>query len=533
MFFRRSKKNKIHTAPPSKTLEDKKKKETQKNIDPTVQEINQVLKNDLDFVQRDLKFIGKHQAVIMYLSTLVNKDTINKDIIKPLMNFEPNKEDVIKDSPNILLNQVIYNAEGQTVTQIDQIIDGILRGKAVLLIDGMKEALLFAVEEVDKRSVDQPDGEQVIRGPRDGFIEHLQTNISLLRSRLPTPDLRLENMEIGEMTKSKVVVGYIDGTTNQELVDEVKRRLQQIDTDKILDTGYIEQYIQDNPRSPFPQIVFTERPDRAVGNLVEGRVVIMMDGSPLALVCPATLNQFYHTPEDYNERALMSSFVRIIRFLALNFSLYFPSLYVAILAFHPELIPAQFAVAVTSGRSGVPFPVFLEVLLMEIAMEVLREATVRMPQQVGGAISIVGVLVIGQAAVEAGFVSPITVVIIALSTIGSFATPAYNAAVAFRLLRFPLIILAGSLGLLGLAVGAMFIINHMLSLRSFGVPYLSPVAPTDWQGFKDSIFRSPLKWLKKRPEELHTHNTKRLSEKNNIKKKNVLGPKENRGNEDG
>jgi len=244
--------------------------------------------------------------------------------------------------------------------------------------------------------------------------------------------------------------------------------------------------------------------------LLEGRVIILMNGSPFALIAPSVFSQFYQTAEDYNERFLLVSFVRLSRLVALVFSLIFPSLYVAVISFNPELIPTEFAVAVAGGRAGVPFPTVIEVLLMEISMEVLREATIRLPQQVGGALSIVGVLVVGQAAVAAGFANPITVVIIALTTIGSFATPAYNAALALRLLRFPLVILAGMFGLYGVTVGLLLIINHMLSLKSFGVPYLTPVVPGNFQGMKDTLIRGPLWWMRQRPTMLQPYNQNRM-----------------------
>lgn len=317
-------------------------------------------------------------------------------------------------------------------------------------------------------------------------------------------------MEIGRRSKSKVAVCYLDGVTNLDLLKEVNKRLSNIDIDAVLDSGYLEQYIEDNHLSPFPQVQYTERPDKVVANLLEGRVAIIVDGSPLALVVPTVFNQFYQTVEDYTERFLLMSAIRMARLVALVFSLIFPSLYVAIISFNPELIPTEFAVAVAGGRAGVPFPAIIEVLVIEISMEVLREATIRLPQQVGGALSIVGVLVVGQAAVAAGFASPITVVIIALTTIGSFATPAYNAALALRLLRFPLIIMAGIFGLYGVMIGLILILNHLLSLKSFGVPYMSPLVPGNFQGMKDVLIRGPLWWMSDRPSFLQTIEKNRL-----------------------
>jgi len=399
-----------------------------------------------------------------------------------------------------------------------------LYGETVIFIQGLVEAIHIQTRKIEKRSISQPETEQVILGPREGFIENLITNISLLRYRLPTPDLQIKTMQIGRLTKSTVAICFLKGIASEDIVKEVEKRLSEIDIDAILDVGYLEQFIEDNPFSPFPQTQTTERPDKTVANLIEGRIAILVDGSPFALMVPVVFNQFYQTTEDYSSRFLMGSFVRLARILALVFSLIFPSLYVSLISFNPELLPTEFAVAVAGGRAGVPYPAVIEVLIIEISMEILREATVRLPKQVGGALSIVGVLVIGQAAVEAGLSSPITVVVIALTTIGSFATPAYTAAFALRMLRFPIMILAGIFGLYGVVIGVIFIFNHMLSLKSFGVPYMAPVSPENYQGFKDVVIRSPLWWMPKRPAFLHPDNRNRLTKNNNaILEHNKIG----------
>jgi spore germination protein KA len=479
------------------------------NLTETFDQVGGIFQKDTDFSTKKFHLLGKIPAVAIFISSLVDNEKINRDIIKPLQEKTLPQE----QPPSLtrwLLEDVLYHCDGIEENKVANLIERLLRGSTVLLIEGSEQALILDTFKPEKRGIEQPETERVVRGPRDGFIEQMQTNISLLRYRLPVPEFRVEPMEVGEKTKTKISVCYLDTIVSEELVKEVKKRIKDIKIDRILDAGYIEQFIEDNPRSPFPQVQNTERPDKAIGNVLEGRVVILVDGSPFALIVPAVFNQFYHTSEDYNERWLVTSLIRLIRFVALIFSLTFSSFYVSVLSFHPEMIPAKFVVAASSGRAGVPFPVVVEVLLMEIAMEILREATVRMPQQVGGALSIVGVLVIGQAAVMAGFVSPITVVIMAMSTIGSFATPSYNAATAFRMLRFPLIILSGMLGLLGLSIGLMFIINHMLSLRSFGVPYMAPVSPGNFEGAKDTLFRAPLRWLKERPAQLYPHDRKRV-----------------------
>ncbi|MEH7380922.1 spore germination protein [Bacillus sp. JJ1533] len=529
-FFKKNERPQQEVSLPNNQVLESKQMNISSDIKQTVEEFKQIFDKDLDFSTRRFHLFGETLSVVLYMSSLVDQEKVDRDMIKPLQEHRLCNQSELssKSLTSILLKDVLYHCSGTSESGMSALLSGLLRGKCVVLIDGSEHALLLDAFKPEKRGLAQPETERVVRGPRDGFIEQIMTNVSLLRYRLPVPEFRVEHMEVGRRTKTRVGICYMEGIVNQELLNEVKKRLDRIDIDRILDAGYIEQFIEDNPRSPFPQVQNTERPDKAVGNLLEGRIVLLVDGSPFVLVVPAIFNQFYQTSEDYNERFLITSAVRLIRFMSLIFSLTFSSFYVTVLSYHPEMIPAKFVVAASSGRAGVPFPAFIEVLLMEVAMEILREATVRMPQQVGGALSIVGVLVIGQAAVLAGFVSPITVVIIALSTIGSFATPSYNAATAFRMLRFPLIILAGTFGLLGLAFGVIFILNHMLSLRSFGLPYMAPVAPGNFTGMKDSFIRAPLRWLKNRPAEIKPQDVKRMEPKEERIPKSSLN-----GQEDG
>ncbi|RAR39504.1 spore germination protein [Paenibacillus sp. MDMC362] len=483
------------------------------NLEETLSEIKQVLGDSDDFMVYGFQVFGQHPAVLLYFSDMTDHAVINNTILKPLK-YGPRHIDVHNLPHDALMETImkdtLYHSEGYSEKKISVITDNLLRGQSVVAIEGMGEAIIIDTRQITQRAIEQPATEQVIRGAREGFIESLGTNISLLRYRLQTPDFRVKSMEIGTKTKSKVAICYMDGITNPGIIKEVQKRLDAIEIDAVLDSGYLEQFIEDNHWSPFPQIQYTERPDKVVANLLEGRIAILVDGSPLALIAPTVFSQFYQTVEDYTERFVLMSAIRMSRLVALVFSLVFPSLYVAIISFNPELIPTEFAVAVAGGRAGVPFPAVIEVLVIEISMEVLREATIRLPQQVGGALSIVGVLVIGQAAVAAGFASPITVVIIALTTIGSFATPAYNAALALRLLRFPLIILAGIFGLYGVMVGIILITNHLLSLKSFGVPYLSPFVPGNFQGMRDLLTRGPLWKMKNRPSFLHPMNKTKL-----------------------
>ncbi|TMV49630.1 spore germination protein [Paenibacillus mesophilus] len=514
-WFKKSKKPKAALIP-NQASEHYQSVETNGRLEEMIESMNRIFGGNDDFGVRRFHVFGHYEAAMFYYSTMIDQAMLNGDILKSFMYVPPHLEEKsIKPSrlKEVLLKDSIFHSQVGTEGRFANLVEAVLRGQTVVAIEGLDEAFVIGTRNIEQRAIDQPATEQVIRGPREGFIEMLSTNIALLRYRLQTPDLRMNTLELGRRTKSKVAICYMEGITNPDLLKEVKKRLSNIDIDAILDSGYLEQFIEDNHLSPFPQVQYTERPDKVAANLLEGRVAILVDGSPLALVVPTVFSQFYQTVEDYTERFLLMSAVRLARLVALIFSLVFPSLYVAIISFNPELIPTEFAVAVAGGRAGVPFPAIIEVLVIEISMEVLREATIRLPQQVGGALSIVGVLVIGQAAVAAGFASPITVVIIALTTIGSFATPAYNAALALRLLRFPLIILAGIFGLYGVMIGLILIANHLISLKSFGVPYLSPLVPGSYQGMKDLLVRGPLWWMNKRPSFLYPLDATRLSDK--------------------
>ncbi|HWO96502.1 MAG TPA: spore germination protein [Bacillus sp. (in: firmicutes)] len=497
-------------------MEEHNQKKISKSLEETIHFMKEMLGDNDDFVIKHFAVFGRFRAVMFYFSNVTNQDLINNDILKPLMYVPEHlstRDILLSDLKDVIMNETLYHSQAKLDDNLDRLVDVLLRGETVIAIDGITEGIHLATRNVEKRAIDQPETEQVILGPREGFIENIATNIALLRYRLPTADFCVKTMNIGRLTKSTVAICYIKGIADNTVIHEVERRLSEIDIDAIMDAGYLEQFIEDHPFSPFPQVQSTERPDKTVANLVEGRVAILVDGSPFALIVPVVFNQFYQTVEDYSSRFLMGSFVRLARMLALVFSLVFPSLYVSFISFNPELLPTEFAVAVAGGRAGVPFPAVIEVLIIEVSMEILREATVRLPKHVGGALSIVGVLVIGEAAVNAGLASPITVVVIALTTIGSFATPAYTAAFALRMLRFPIIILAGIFGLYGVVLGIIFIFNHMLSLKSFGVPYMAPVSPENYEGMKDVVIRSPLWWMTKRPAFLQAANRDRVGSK--------------------
>ena len=331
-----------------------------------------------------------------------------------------------------------------------------------------------------------------IRGSREGFIESLQVNTSLLRRIIKSPALKLQSMKIGKYTKTNVVVAYIDGLVDQTLIEEITNRLQRIEIDGILESGYIEEMIEDNPYSPFPQLLATERPDVACAHLLEGRAVILVEGTPFTLIAPISFFSLIQSHEDYYNRFMVGSLIRWLRYVFLGISLLLPSLYVAVLTFHQEMVPTALMLSVAASREAVPFPAIVEALIMEITFEALREAGVRLPKQIGSAVSIVGALVIGQASVQAGLVSAPMVIVVAITGIASFMIPRYATGIAIRMLRFPIILLAGTLGLLGIMMGIIAIVIHLCSLRSFGVPYLAPLAPLKGKRAERCAVESPV-----------------------------------------
>ncbi|PWT98973.1 MAG: spore germination protein [Bacteroidetes bacterium] len=481
---------------------------------------------NLDFITRKLQIQFGNKPIscaLLYFVSASSKTEIS-EVIHSLMFDIDISTQTGTDLFDIIVSQCIPYAFLSVRTNRIGVANSLLSGNSILLIDGQDKAIELKTEQFKQRSVTSPQTEQVIQGPREGFTESLITNISLVRKRLRSPNFRVELIQIGKQAAINVAYCYMEGIVNENLVKEVKKRLLSVDTDTLYGSGYLEQFIEDNRFSPFPQVQNTERPDRAAANVLEGRVLIIVDGTPFVLIVPAIFSQFYQTTEDYDTRFLMASFIRMIRVVSLLFSLIFPSIYISLISFNPEMIPTKFAVAVAGGRAGVPFPAIVEIFGIELIMEILREATIRLPQQVGGALSIVGVLVIGQAAVQAGFVSPITVVIVALTTIGSFATPAYNAAIALRMLRFPIMFLAGMFGLYGVMIGLILIAVHLNSLESFGVPYLTPIVPFSKEGIKDSIFRFPSWMMKKRPEDLKTKDRTRIEDSGLDQKGRPLTP---------
>jgi spore germination protein KA len=491
--------------------------------------------NSPDVVIREFK-VGKSQvqAAAIYIDGLADKNMVGDFVMRSLMvdmagmEFEgmmtnKNVFDFIKDN-------ALAIGEVKAIKDWDGLMKSILSGDTVILIDGWAEAISGSTKGLESRGITEPTTQVVIRGPKDSFNESLGTNVSLIRRRIKSPKLWMETMKIGRVTQTDVAVLYIKGIVNDKLVQEVKQRLSGIEMDGILESGNIEELIQDQTFTPFPTVYNTERPDIVCGNLLEGRVAVFVDGTPFALIAPAAFIQFFQSPEDYYNRYDISTAIRLLRYLAFLISMLGPSIYIAAITFHQEMIPTPLLISLAAQREGVPFPAMVEALLMETSFEILREAGVRMPRAVGQAVSIVGALVLGQAAVQAGIVSSAMVIVVAITGIASFATPAFNMAMTVRLLRFFIMISAGLFGFFGIAISNLMIIGHMCGLRSFGFPYMAPLGPFILEDQKDAVFRLPFWSFLKRPRLVGQNNRIRMEPG---QQPSLPGEGQNKGKEDG
>jgi len=468
--------------------------------------LRELLHDSSDVVFRKLS--NECQTLLLiYVEGLCDTNLVEQIILKPLFNrfFDSQSPPLTKT----IIRHFLPVLKLTSTTKAIDVVQGILTGHLAMLAEGNSEAQIADFQHIQERSVEEPSTEPVVRGPRDGFTESLRVNTSLIRKRLITPQLVNKSFQVGEKSGTKVEILYLQGVVQASIVEEVTRRINDIRIDGVLESGYIEELIEDTPFSPFPQIQNTERPDIVCAALLEGKVAIVTANTPFVLIVPTTFWSGLQASEDYYERSIFTTLVRWVRYFMFMIALLLPSAYVALTTFHPQILPTVLLISIATAREGVPFPAVIEALLMEFMFEALREAGVRLPKTIGSAVSIVGALVIGQSAVEAGIISAPMVIVVATTGIASFGIPRYNLGTALRILRFPMLFLAGFIGIYGILVGMTAIIIHLSSLRSFGVPYLSTVAPVSTGHIKDIFFRAPMS-LKHRSKRTLKSNDKRI-----------------------
>ncbi|WHY74028.1 spore germination protein [Fictibacillus enclensis] len=463
-------------------------------------EVSQVVKENLEHLKNilgesmDVKILFFDDRpipfVVCFIEGLVNKQQIDLSILQPIHDWQDGEEDVF---PEKLIGQIEVSSVVSKHQLFGHIITPILKGQAAVFVDGINEAYTIPLEFFPTRGIDEPESQTTVRGPREGFIETLQINTTLLRRRISNPQLRFKSLQVGNVTKTSVLVAYVKNKADQQVLNEVMNRLHNLDMDKVFEGGMIEEMIDENGYTPFPTFQSTERPDVAAAALAEGKIVILMEGTPFVLITPVTFISFFQAAEDYYSHYDLSILVRLIRLLSFGTSISLPGIFIAVTSFHHELIPANLLISLAAQREGVPFPAFVEALIMEVIFEILREAGIRMPRPIGSAVSIVGAIVIGESAVAAGLVSPAIVIVVSLTAISSFVSPYYAFSGAARLLRFLLMVLAATVGMYGITMFMLALFIHLCSLTSMGRPYFTSLAPfTDEQD--DTMLRLPFWW---------------------------------------
>lgn len=464
------------------------------------QNINNLQKNFQqapDLIIRQFQLVNKSEAALIYLSGLTDTQSIHNNILSPLMHttFE------ISNGLPVTIGEV------QIINTWNQFENAIFQGDSILLVHGLDAGYQLNTKGWPQRDITEPKNEISLKGTHQGFVETSSQNIALIRRYIPNRELVLKEVFIGSRGKTKVSILYLRDVASEDVLKELENRIQNIEVDSIINTGEIIEFIEDNPYSPFPQFILTERPDSTVSHILQGRYVIVVDRSPNVLVAPVNFISFFQGIDDYNTRWLVSSSVRLLRFIGFFIALLLPATYVAFISFNYEVIPVQLYLSIAESRERVPFLPVIEALLMEITLEMMREAALRLPTPISQTVGIVGGIVIGQAAVQAGIVSNIMIIIVAVTTIASSIVPNYEMGLAIRLLRFPMMLLAALFGMVGIIIGWMTIIAHLVSLESLGTPYGSPLSPFHISGMKDTFVRFPL-WSMKRRSKNITKNHK-------------------------
>ncbi|MCR4426633.1 MAG: spore germination protein [Firmicutes bacterium] len=435
---------------------------------------------------------GRYEAAVVYIQDLVDKG-LTESLLR-MLGLGTLETPVGKAPRGRILEELkdrlIASVAVNSVRTFTEAWEDLTKGHALVILDGDGEPLTCGVQGYKTRTPEEPPAEVVVRGAREGFVESIATNISLLRRWIRTPNLWIEPFTLGHLTRTPVAIAYIKGLASEELVQEVRQRISRIETDSILGSGYVEEFIQDTPFTLFPLVLRTERPDRVAGNLLDGKVAVFTENTPFVLIVPFDYGSLFQAPDDYHEPVPLVTALTVIRLLAFWGSLLLPGAFVAVLTFHQQLFPTQLLLKITGDRAGIPFPVVAEVFAMELVFELLREAGLRLPRAVGSAVTIVGALVLGEAAINAGFVSPSVIIVVAMTAISSFVLPTFSFDVAARLLRFVFIILGGVLGLFGIQLGFLTTIVLLTGLRSFGLPYFKPMGPMILADWKDSHFRA-------------------------------------------
>jgi Bacillus/Clostridium GerA spore germination protein. len=444
---------------------------------------------------------------ILFIEGMVDAKLIDEYIMKPIIeNTSLHEKSNVMDE---MMYHVIVTNNIEKTSEIDKLVESIINGETVLLVEGFKEALTISTKGWKTRAIEEPEGERILRGPREGFNESMVMNLSMIRRKILTPDLKFKFRTVGVRTHTKVCLCYLEGIVNNKILDELNKRLDSIDIDGIMASGYIQEFLKDSPFSPFKTVGSTERPDIVAAKLLEGRIGIIVEGTPVALTVPHIFIEYFQANEDYYINFYFSSISRILRIAAFIISISLPAVFVALVAYHQEAVPTQLIMSISAARQGVPFPAAVEAFVLLFVFEILRETGTRMPTVIGQALSIVGALVLGQAAVDARFVSAPMVIVVALTGITGLTIPRIKGATI--IIRDTFLILASVIGLFGFTFGFIGLLIHLFEMRSFGVPYMYNLTSFETQDLKDTAIRAPWAYMKYRPKFIAANNRIRKS----------------------
>ena len=483
-------------------------------IDENFEFLKSILGNGMGLIVGKYDILeGKVQTGVVYIEGITDKKLISSQVIKPLLegrvDFNLDFDDILW----LMQSKFILIPNTRKCSQMKLVVDSLLNGDTVLFINDIDSALIIGSRKIEKRSIEKPDNEVTVFGSMDSFTEDLETNCSMVFKRLPTHYLCFETFTIGLLSHTKVKLLWLDGIANTKIIEEARRRIEKIDIDAVDGIGVLAELIEDKPLSVFPKYRQTQRPDVVTKNLTDGHFAMFCSNSPFALIAPITFWDNFKTMDDYSERVLVSSFLRFVRYIAFILAVLVSPLYLSFVAYNHTVVPPALAANITAGREGVPFPTVVELLIMTFAITVIREASLRIPGSVGYFVGALSAVVLGQSAVIAGYVSASVIIVAAISAISSFAIGTTSLVYPSKLINYFFILLAGVFGMFGLINGFVIIFWHLVSLESFGVPYLYPMVPFDLEGMKDTFIRAPLSVMKKRLRILVPYNRIRMNNK--------------------
>lgn len=480
-------------------------------LEENIDYLKERLKDCSDIVFRNLA-LNDVNTYLIYADGMVNLNILSRDVINNLLK----NKDIFSTSLSLDEKTKLALPVGQVALtkDMDEILKKVVGGNILILFEGIAEAIILTIPTWEKRGVSPAEIEPSIKGTKESFTETLNVNMSLVRRRLLHPDCKFVTLTLGKYSNTRVVMAYIDSIANDKIVKEVRSRLEKIEIDSIGESVYISELIQDAPLSPFPTVQSTERPDKVVAALLEGRVAILQENTPFALIAPSVLVNYFMSVDDYSLNYWTSTFTRYLRYIGIFLTTFLPALFVAFTTFSQDMIPTPLLITLANQREGVPFPAFVEALIMVIAFEILEEAGTRLPKPIGSTVSIVGALIVGDAAVKAGLVSPAMVIVTAMTAIAGFTLPSLELNNPILATRMFLLILSGILGFWGIFVGTLLIIGHIVSIRSFGIPYTTPLAPLLTQDLDDVLIRAPQWKMTNRPSFLNGKNHRRKGGKN-------------------